>query len=444
MSYEELVEIFNQAAGLAREEKQEEALEFLHKIIPDLKDLDNYSHIPFDFLFEVQLRKAYCLMDLEQFEKAKELLGQKELTPLMQQASTTQQYELYYALGNIYGNLTKLRECQKHLMQAYIIAFESLIAQNKIYNTMNSLMYWSHKSADWQYLETIATKARDVALQSRDLLLRLKAEEYMFHAKKGTGKLVEALLSANCVLYNYKKYELDAQIIAKWEKIISEINPDGPFASPLCHSPWFNPDNPNDLRVTNFSENCSPIEVDSIAALQYVMTDFFAPNNGFVIYQQWGEEQEDGSRLFFWLDCKTVKLIADIIKGGPTKKLVLLCTTFEPGAIKLLAELLGDDTSSQLEYLGMFWYFSGDDITDAPDIIAEINYAVDRLQLQSLSILTEEFDDRCKNLLFEGLKDNRSLLKFGVYRKNDAQTWPAFPTAKIDEIIKSNRRKNER
>ena len=206
---------------------------------------------------------------------------------------------------------------------------------------------------------------------------------------------------------------------------------------------WFDPDSPNDLKVTTYSELQEPIEVDTINALRSSQSETFHPHNEFVIYQQWGKNLPDGGRYYYWLDIDTATTVAEIIKGGPTHKLILMCTTFQPGAIQRFAEALVqdqlDNSGSQLEYLGLFWYFSGDDITDNPECATEIAYAANSLQLKRLSILTGAFNSECEDHLVEGLRQNSTLECLSVFYKDEQYIWEQIPTPRVDEMLRTNR-----
>lgn len=212
----------------------------------------------------------------------------------------------------------------------------------------------------------------------------------------------------------------------------------------LVKSPWFNPNSPYDQKVTTYLEPQNPVEVDTPNALRFVQSEEFYPRNQFVVYQQWGEEIPDVGRPLYWFDLKAATTVAEIIKGGPTRKLILICTTFQPGSIRRFAEEMVQDQSknngNQLEFLGFFWYFSGDDITDDSDYAAEIAFATNCLSLKRLSILTGAFNNECEDRLFEGLQQNTSLQHFGVFYKSEEYTWQQIPTPKIDELVNNNRR----
>lgn len=173
-----------------------------------------------------------------------------------------------------------------------------------------------------------------------------------------------------------------------------------------------------------------------------MQSDKYSPGNEFIIYQQWGPTRADGGRSYLWLDIPTAERLAEGISKGFTKNLILVCTMFEPGSIQRFADVLVGSNSSaspSLDLLGLFWYFSGDDITDEPENVDDIAYAVNKLNIKRLSILTRVFNDECHGRLAENLKENKSLQYFSVFENDDSEQWPPFPTPEIDAITNANR-----
>ncbi|XGV96017.1 MAG: hypothetical protein ACAF41_25180 [Leptolyngbya sp. BL-A-14] len=211
----------------------------------------------------------------------------------------------------------------------------------------------------------------------------------------------------------------------------------------VARQPWFDPRSPHDLKVTTYLEPQDPIEVDTIEHLRLSQSDIYSPRNQFIVYQQWGERLPDGGRPFLALTVPAATAVAEIIRGGPTRNLILICTTFMPGAIRAFADTLTQNeaphNAPQLEFLGIFWYFSGDDITDEPEHSADVAYAANRLRLKRLSILTGAFNSECEDRLVAGLQQNTALEYFGVFHKTEQYTWQQIPTPKVDELVSANR-----
>lgn len=185
----------------------------------------------------------------------------------------------------------------------------------------------------------------------------------------------------------------------------------------LCKQTWFNPNSKDDEALTTYENTLEPLEVDNLEALKTIQSDDWTPKNEFVIFQQWGEDEEDGSRKYFYFDKKSAQKLGEIIKDGPIHKLILIFTTVETGALETFAKTL---TQNQLEFLGIFWALSDDSIVDnATSLISEIIMVANHLQLSRLSILTPEFNEKIENLFAEKLKENTSLKIIKILRRDD-------------------------
>ena len=211
----------------------------------------------------------------------------------------------------------------------------------------------------------------------------------------------------------------------------------------FCRQPIFDVSSPHDQKLTTYDNPIeSYYEVDQIEVFEQLQSDKYSPGNEFIIYQQWGPTREDGGRPYFWLDIPTAERLAKGVSKGFTKNLILVCTMFEPGSIQRFTDALVGSNSlapPPLDLLGLFWYFSGDDITDEPENVDDIAYAVNKLNIKRLSILTRAFNDECHDRLAENLKENKSLQYFCVFENDDSEQWPPFPTPKIDAITNANR-----
>jgi hypothetical protein len=208
----------------------------------------------------------------------------------------------------------------------------------------------------------------------------------------------------------------------------------------MCQQFWFNPHSAHDQKLTLHHDNKRPVEVDSLEVLRLAQVEpSFHELNEFVVYQHWGPEVANlngtTSRLFKGLEDFESEELGKILNGGPTRRLVIVATTFSPNSIRRLAEVLLPD---QLETLGLCWFFSGDSILDRPQDRQDIIFAANRLNIKRLSILTGEFDVECEEILASGLKDNKMLEAVGIFGKDDNQTWPRYPTPRLDAIFAKN------
>lgn len=145
--------------------------------------------------------------------------------------------------------------------------------------------------------------------------------------------------------------------------------------------------------------------MDSIKSLRVILSNSVELSDKIVLYQHWGSDikSKEGiqCRVYSWLDKKTSKKIARIIKKSSIKNIILFFSAIESGSIRVFTDTLN---SHQLDMLGLFWSLSGDNITDSKESISDIVYAVDRLSVKRLSILTGDFDNDCEMKFTEKLE----------------------------------------
>lgn len=212
----------------------------------------------------------------------------------------------------------------------------------------------------------------------------------------------------------------------------------------ICRKPWFNPQSASDWKLTGYQEPKPFAEADSPVNLSKLMGAEFEPYNRFVIYQQWGPEAADGSRAYFWLNKQSAEELARTIASGHVQSLMLVCTTFEPGALRAFADALAaqrkPDGGPALEMLGLAWYFSGDTAEDSPEALDDAAYAANKLGLSRLSLLSGAFPPDAEQRLANGLKGNTTLKWFGAFVRDEAMSWPAFPLPQMEALVSANRR----
>ena len=83
---------------------------------------------------------------------------------------------------------------------------------------------------------------------------------------------------------------------------------------------------------------------------------------------------------------------------------------------------------SLLDMLGLWWAFSGDDLTDDPEVAGEIAKVAGFLGLERLSLLTSKFNGTVESALAEGLKGAPRLKTIRVFQRDDGNTWPEIKT----------------
>lgn len=189
-------------------------------------------------------------------------------------------------------------------------------------------------------------------------------------------------------------------------------------------SQWFNPRSPSDLALTLYPEPPALAETDGLDQLKLLR------ETPFIIYQHWWEPGPSGSRPVGAMKADQVEPIAAALRGSKTRNLMLVTAGFvEKSIARLGLELQGHD----LDYLGLCWYFSGDDISDVPSAPAEIVETCKLLKVRRLAILTGAFNGAIEKKLADGLG---KLEACGIFRKDDAARYPRFPTPLLDRLCR--------
>jgi len=230
-----------------------------------------------------------------------------------------------------------------------------------------------------------------------------------------------------------------------YEMIQFQMEYDG---RPLCLSPFFDVNAPNDQRLTTYPEPLKPLETDTPKFLKLIAATQFHPINRAIAYQNWGADVQDASgqmsRPYKWFDRAAADQLSDALAGSMVRQLFLIFTMFEPGALLYFANKLRDKrnaarpTSGQgpkpkvgaplLDMLGLWWAFSGDDMTDEASIPGEVAKAASILGLERLSLLTREFNGAIESALAEGFKSAPRLKTIRVFRRDDENSWPEIST----------------
>jgi hypothetical protein len=220
-----------------------------------------------------------------------------------------------------------------------------------------------------------------------------------------------------------------------------------------CHgNAWFDPDSPDDRRVLGLetpvrasacARGFATFEVDSLEGLRRGASPEALGRHTTIIFQQWGPPGRDGGRPFFWLDRATATEFGAILRATPVRRLALVFSTVEPGALRALADALLDGRSADehgLETLTLAWYLSGDDITDETGHISDVAYACVRTGARRLSILTGGWSHDCDHRLAAELVHAPALERCDVWAKDADHTWPRQAQARIDAAIAVRRR----
>jgi len=151
-----------------------------------------------------------------------------------------------------------------------------------------------------------------------------------------------------------------------------------------------------------------------------------------VIYQHFNPPTAAGLRPVGSMRVDAAEPVAAALRGGPTRSLILVTGGFMRGAITAFGQAL---EGHELDLLGLFWYYSGDDITDDPKYAEEIADACRRLRVKKLTILTGALNESTETRLASGLAPLADLRVCRLFEKDEGARYRPFPTPKIEAAL---------
>ena len=196
-------------------------------------------------------------------------------------------------------------------------------------------------------------------------------------------------------------------------------------------APWFNPVSAADRRLL-LSSPSAVLETDSLDVLKQIGSSELQPHAEFLIYQPWREPLDNGARMLGALVESMAQPIGEAVKGSPVRNLFLVSGGFSNGGLTSLEKHLG---GHKLDSLGLFWYYSGDDITDDLRVIDEIASLCRSSSAKRLSLLTAEMSDSAEERLVKQLETVPSITKCVVFEKDDNARYKPFSTPSLDALL---------
>ncbi|MBU1076332.1 MAG: tetratricopeptide repeat protein [Spirochaetes bacterium] len=215
---------FNTAAELARNGKHKEALEAFNKINNPLEDPKENRVITGEFLGTVELRKAYCLMDLKRYEEARNLFESDIMKATLGQFDTETLYFYFFSFANTLGNLGEIKEMDKNMSKALNIAAEELGDVKKCEDAWYWLLFWAKEHKEWKYLEEQAISAHKFGVNSKSSFLQNLAGEFGCYAEKGLGKIDKSKKGAEQIIARLKEAKADKKKIKVWEDFLKSLS----------------------------------------------------------------------------------------------------------------------------------------------------------------------------------------------------------------------------
>jgi len=218
------IERFDKAAALAREGRYEEALNAYEQIHAPFKDYKEPRIMTGEFMGMIELRKAYCLMDLDRYEEARELFESKLVKAALGQFNKETLYDYYFSYGNTLGNLGDIEKMDQVMSQALTVAAKELHDLKRCENAWYWVMYWAKKHAKWEYLEEQCVNAHRFGVENESIVLQVRAGEFGCYAYRGLGKIEKARRGANLIIKRYKNAKVSDDVIKEWQDFLKSLD----------------------------------------------------------------------------------------------------------------------------------------------------------------------------------------------------------------------------
>ncbi|MGB3340625.1 MAG: hypothetical protein WBB37_03990 [bacterium] len=218
------VERFNEAAGLASQGRYEDALEAYDNIHAPFDDYSEERVMTGEFMGMIEIRKAYCLMDLERYDEARTIFESKLVKAALGQFNKATLYDYFFSYGNTLGYLGAIRKMDTVMSKALAIALQELDDLKKLETVWYWIMYWAKKHEQWVYLEEQCINAHKTGIRNKSIALQVQAGEFGCYAYRGLGKIDKARRGAKIIIKRYKDAEADEKMIKEWEDFILSLD----------------------------------------------------------------------------------------------------------------------------------------------------------------------------------------------------------------------------
>lgn len=226
MISQKFIDLFNKAADLARASQHAQALAMYESILDGgaggLKNSDDRI-VTGEFLGVVELRRAYCLMDLGRFHDARKVMESSTMQTYITQFDFETLYEYFFSFGNILGNLGDIEQMDDRMTRALGIAAEQLGDLRKCQSCWYYIMHWGKTHEQWEYLEQQCVGAHMFGRDNGSVYLQTKALEFGCYAYRGLGKKEKAKQGAEVVLERLRGSDTGNDVISEWESFLDSI-----------------------------------------------------------------------------------------------------------------------------------------------------------------------------------------------------------------------------
>lgn len=218
------IERFDKAAALAREGKPEEALKAYEHIHAPFEDYNEARVMTGEFMGMIEVRKAYCLMDLKRYEDARVIFSSKLVHAALGQFNHAALYDYYYSYSNTLGILGQIKEMNKMMKKAIRVAMQDLGDVKLCEDAWYWVLHWLRKEEDWYNLEGECMEAHAFGVRNKSVKLQVWAGEFSCYAYRGLNKIDKARKSVTMIIKRYKDAQARPEKIRKWEDFLASLD----------------------------------------------------------------------------------------------------------------------------------------------------------------------------------------------------------------------------
>lgn len=209
----QLIQQFNEAAGLARDGEFEASLAVWDCLLnPTEGDKQEARVATGDFLGQCYMRKAWVLMDLERWGRAREVFEDEVMQACLGQFSLENLYEYFFSYANTLGNLGEVEPMDVAFSKAMSVAAEHLGDAQRLHYCWKNLMFFAEKAEAWEYLLREVEGCIQLAANIKDEALAEMGQLNKALALANLGRNVEARSIVEPLMEKARALENDATI----------------------------------------------------------------------------------------------------------------------------------------------------------------------------------------------------------------------------------------
>lgn len=219
---QQLIDQFNDAATLAREGSHERAVRVWDQIINHNSGGESPPAVAKDFLGQAHMRKAWSLMDLNQYREAKLIFESEFMRSCLANFDLKVLFDYFFSFGNTLGELGDIAGMDDKFARALNIAADEGDAYNAQLCWLN-LMHYAEVCSDWEYLERESRSCIQFADNSDLPKLALAAGLKRATALFKLGNAEKALKQAQRV-NGFAKQLGEPEAIRATEELLARLN----------------------------------------------------------------------------------------------------------------------------------------------------------------------------------------------------------------------------